>query len=211
MSDELGPGSAGSSVPALTEGQKKYLLHLAREAIVETIAPAPPEREQREERTLTEELQGLSEIYTGVFVSLHINESLRGCIGYVDGLRALLHVIPETASAAALRDPRFEPVREDELDKIDIEISVLSPLEKISGPDEITVGTHGLLVRCGKQQGLLLPQVAPRAALDAQAFLEHTCMKAGLRHDAWKEPDTEIFRFSAEVFGEKSSKDQAIM
>ena len=116
----------------------------------------------------------------------------------------LPEAIQETARAAALRDPRFEPLREDELRDVDIEISVLSPLEKISSPKDITIGRDGLMVRCGKLQGVLLPQVAPRAGLDAQSFLEHTCTKAGLTKDAWMLPETEVFRFGAEVFGEKS-------
>ena len=206
MYEESAPGSSVSSVTSLTDGQKEYLLRLARQAIVETVVPPEKPAEESEAEVHSEELQRLSEIYAGVFVSLHVHEALRGCIGYIDGLRSLPEVIPETASAAALRDPRFEPVREEELDDIDIEISILSPLEKISGPAELTIGEHGLLVRSGKRQGLLLPQVAPRAGLDAEAFLEHTCQKAGLPADAWKVPEAEIFRFRAEVFGEKSSR-----
>jgi uncharacterized protein (TIGR00296 family) len=83
---------------------------------------------------------------------------------------------------------------------------VLSPLEIISSPEVISIGSDGLMVRCGKQQGVLLPQVAVRAAFDATSFIEHTCLKAGMPKDAWKLPQTEVFCFRAEVFGEKSMK-----
>lgn len=203
MSDESAQRSAVSSVTALSDSQKKYLLSLARKSIAATLAPDKVSRQ--EEQVTSPELQALSEVLAGVFVSLHINDSLRGCIGYIEGLRPLPEVIQETAIAAALRDPRFEPLREDELQEIEIEISVLSPLEQIQGPQDITIGKHGLLVRHGKQQGLLLPQVATHTGWEAQAFLEHTCIKAGLPSNTWELPETEIFRFSAEVFAEKSS------
>lgn len=203
MGDGSAPHSPADSVAALSESQKKYLLSLARQTIAETFAPG--KAAAPEEAIAPGELQALSEIYSGVFVSLHINDLLRGCIGYIEGLRPLPEVIQETAVAAALRDPRFEPLREDELGDVDIEISVLSPLEKISSPQDIIVGKHGLLIRQGKHQGLLLPQVASHAGWQPHVFLEHTCLKAGLPGSAWEEPDTEIFRFSAEVFGEKSS------
>jgi AmmeMemoRadiSam system protein A len=202
MRDEPARGSERTSIPELTVDQKKQLLHLARQSIAEAITPGLGGRQ--DEQALPPALHALLEVFTGVFVSLHLNEGLRGCIGYLDAIQPLPEAIRETARAAALRDPRFEALREDELREVDIEISVLSPLEKISSPTDIATGRDGLMVRHGKLQGVLLPQVAERAGLDALSFLEHTCLKAGLPKDAWQLPETEVFRFGAEVFGEKS-------
>ncbi len=201
MSEEPAAGSVAPNLAALTEAQKKYLLDLARKSILQAVAPG--RENDREMPRLSEELKILAEIYAGVFVSLHIREALRGCIGYIEGLRSLVEVVPHTASGAALRDPRFEALREDELQDLEVEISVLTPLENISGPSDIVIGEHGLLVRRGKSQGLLLPQVAVRAGFDALAFLEHTCIKAGLPADAWKLPEAEIYRFGADIFADK--------
>jgi AmmeMemoRadiSam system protein A len=189
----------------LTDDEKRFLLGLAREAIKEAVAPASAKQDDAHSPSATAEtLNDLAEISAGVFVSLHINDALRGCIGYLDALQPLPAAVQDTAKAAALRDPRFDPVREDELQDIDIEVSVLMPLEKISGPDEIIIGRDGLMIRCGKQQGVLLPQVAVRAEFEPISFVEHTCLKAGLPKDAWKLPECEVFRFKAEVFGERS-------
>jgi AmmeMemoRadiSam system protein A len=197
------PLSDDRSSLSLTDDERRYLLALARTAIAEAITTAPGAKEGQQQ--VAEPFPELSKITAGVFVSLHISDALRGCIGYLEGMQPLPPAVQDTARAAALRDPRFEPVREDELKEIDIEISVLSPLEQIFEPKEISIGSDGLMVRSGKQQGVLLPQVAIRAGFDARAFLEHTCLKAGLPKDAWKLPHTEIFRFKAEVFGEKAT------
>ncbi len=107
------------------------------------------------------------------------------------------------AVEAALHDPRFGPVMPGELGDIDIEISVLSPFEKISDITEIEVGVHGLFIKNGYYQGLLLPQVATEYNWDRKEFLEHTCQKAGLPRDCYMRESCEIFIFSATVFGEK--------
>jgi len=138
----------------------------------------------------------------GVFVTLHKQGDLRGCIGHVEADQPLGQVIPRCAVAAAATDPRFPPLTADELRQIDIELSLLGPLEAIAGPDDIEIGRHGLVVQQAWQRGLLLPQVAVEWSWNAETFLAQTCYKAGLPRDAWKH-GAQIWRFDAEVFGEK--------
>jgi len=109
--------------------------------------------------------------------------------------------VTRCAVAACSADPRFPPVTPAELEQIEIEISLLGPLEPITGPQEIEIGAHGLVVEMGWQRGLLLPQVATEWKWDAEAFLAHTCHKAGLPRDAWRH-GAKVWRFEAEVFGE---------
>lgn len=137
----------------------------------------------------------------GAFTTLYLDGRLRGCIGYVIGLRPLWQTIAETAVAAAFQDPRFYPVTREEAPKLKVDISVLSPLFPIT-PDEVVVGQHGLLVMQGNCRGLLLPQVATEHGWDRETFLAHTCIKAGLPPDAWKHEETSLHAFTAEVFGE---------
>lgn len=141
----------------------------------------------------------LNERY-GAFVTLYKKGMLRGCIGSLESDKPLYQTVSDMAKAAALRDPRFRPVTADELPYIDLEISVLTPFQEISSPEEITVGIHGLLISKGSRSGLLLPQVASERAWDRITFLEETCRKAGLPKDAWKEEGTRIYIFSADVF-----------
>jgi AmmeMemoRadiSam system protein A len=186
---------------ALTEAQKRGLLWLARNSIAAHLAGVP---------LPLAETPSLSDFHAGVFVSLHVGEHLRGCIGYVEGARPLLEVLQETAISAASRDPRFEPLRTDELPQVEIEISVLSPLRKVTSPAEIVPGKHGVMVRLGHHQGLLLPQVAlhhnwESSPAGVETFLEHVCQKAGLPAEGWKDPNTEIYIFEAEVFSEATA------
>ena len=136
----------------------------------------------------------------GAFVTLHKHGNLRGCIGYIRGQKQLHQTIREMAVAAAFQDSRFKPVTQSELDDLDIEISVLTPLLKVSDVEEITVGKHGIYIIQDYHSGLLLPQVATEQGWDRKAFLEHTCTKAGLPEDAWKDSSTEIYIFSADIF-----------
>ena len=108
------------------------------------------------------------------------------------------------AGAAALEDPRFPPVRPDELARIDVEVSVLTPPARIADPGRIEVGRHGLVVTRGAHRGLLLPQVALEWGWTREEFLAHTCRKAGLPLDAWRE-GAQVFAFEAEIFGERAS------
>ncbi|MBN1696849.1 MAG: AmmeMemoRadiSam system protein A [Spirochaetales bacterium] len=139
----------------------------------------------------------------GAFVTLHKKGRLRGCIGYVVAVKPLFVTVKDVAASSAFSDPRFPPVTKDETGSLEIEISVLSPLRKIDDVDEIEVGKHGIMIRRGFASGLLLPQVATDNNWDLSTFLSHTCMKAGLTGDCWKQPDTSIEIFSASVFNEK--------
>ena len=136
----------------------------------------------------------------GAFVTINKKGQLRGCIGYIEGRGPLHKTIEEMAEAAAFHDPRFTPVTDRELPDLEIEVSVLTPLRKITDVREIEVGKHGIYIRKGWLSGLLLPQVATEYGWDRQTFLEHTCQKAGLASNAWKDKETEIYTFSADIF-----------
>jgi AmmeMemoRadiSam system protein B/AmmeMemoRadiSam system protein A len=179
----------------LSGEEKKALLETARKSIEARLNGKdfpPPEIESerfREKR--------------GAFVTLKKNARLRGCIGFIEGRKPLLRTIQEMAQAAAFEDPRFYPVTKEELDGLDIEISVLTPLRRVQDVNEIEVGKHGIYIVKGYRSGLLLPQVATEYGWDRTTFLNETCRKAGLKPGDWKEKGTEIFIFSADIFGEK--------
>jgi AmmeMemoRadiSam system protein A len=144
-------------------------------------------------------------LYRGAFVSLHAcGGDLRGCIGHVMGDRLLGEVIRQVAVSAARSDPRFPPVVPDELQELRIEISVLSELARLAAADlyRMVIGRDGVLVRRGRAQAVLLPQVATEQGFDTEAFLDAVCDKAGLRRRSWREPATEVFTFTADVFVE---------
>ena len=136
----------------------------------------------------------------GAFVTLHCRDRLRGCIGDILGRESLGVTVHHMAIAAATRDPRFPPISVEELDRLDIEISVLSPMQQIASPSEVEVGRHGLWIRRGVYQGVLLPQVPVEQGWNRTQFLDHACLKAQLPPTAWQQPETEIWIFSAEVF-----------
>jgi AmmeMemoRadiSam system protein A len=133
-------------------------------------------------------------------VTLHLEGALRGCIGYPEAVFPLYQAIIRGAAGAALSDPRFPPVSREEVGALEIEISVLSLLAPIQ-PDDVVVGTHGLVIEHGEARGLLLPQVPTEWGWDREQFLHHTSLKAGLPGDAWRQGAT-LFAFTAEVFGE---------
>lgn len=139
----------------------------------------------------------------GVFVTLRESGELRGCVGYTSAIKPLYMAVRDTATLAALRDTRFRPVAASELPRLQYEISVLSPLRRVLDLQQIRIGEHGLLMKNGEYQGLLLPQVPVDAKWDRTRFLEETCMKAGMHPGCWKDSDTDIFLFTAVVFGEK--------
>jgi AmmeMemoRadiSam system protein A len=138
----------------------------------------------------------------GAFVTLRLEGRLRGCIGTFVETDPLVDVVARMAIAAATSDPRFPPLRQDELPQTRIEISILSPSRPASA-DEVEVGRHGLCVAAGGRRGVLLPQVAVEHGWDRETFLDHTCRKAGLPETAWRSPSTEIETFTAQVFGEQ--------
>jgi AmmeMemoRadiSam system protein A len=147
-------------------------------------------------------IPGLPEA-TGAFVTLKKRGALRGCIGTLECRRTLPEEVARVAVSAAREDPRFEPVRPSELADLDVEVSVLGPLEPIDphDPAAIEIGRHGLVVEQGWRRGLLLPQVATEWGWDRETFLAHTCAKAGLPHDCWR-TGARVFRFAADVFGD---------
>lgn len=179
----------------LSIAEKNTLLKLARDAIAQYL--------KDRKRVKLPESTGVMKEICGVFVTLHKGDELRGCIGNMIGRGPLVETVRDMAIAAATEDPRFPTVSSDELKDIGIEISVLSPLTRIKDVGEIQVGTHGILMRRGMYQGVLLPQVATEWKWGRDEFLAHTCLKAGLPTDAWKDPETAIEIFSAEVFGEE--------
>ncbi|MEO0122968.1 MAG: AmmeMemoRadiSam system protein B [candidate division WOR-3 bacterium] len=175
-----------------TEDEKKILKDIARKTIEAVVkGKKPPEFKELPEK--------LKEPY-GVFVTITKHGNLRGCIGHIIADEPLYKITQEMAKAAALHDPRFNPVNEKELSEIEIEISVLTPMEKVKDFKDIVIGRDGLLVRRGYYSGLLLPQVATDYGWTVEEFLEQTCVKAGLPEDAYKMKDTEVYKFSAQIF-----------
>jgi AmmeMemoRadiSam system protein B/AmmeMemoRadiSam system protein A len=136
----------------------------------------------------------------GAFVTITKKGTLRGCIGHIRGTKPLYQTVEEMAEAAAFQDPRFPPITKKELKDLEIEISVLTPFKQITDVSEIEVGVHGIYMERGFYSGLLLPQVATEYGWDRDTFLEQTCRKAGLPHDAWKDKETKIYIFSADIF-----------
>ena len=182
-------------MPPLSEADQIELLRLARWAVEHSV------RNHRlpEVHAVTESLS----LKSGAFVTLRKGDRLRGCIGHIEPSRPLYETVCECAQAAALRDPRFEPVTPDELPDLHIEVSVLSELTDVR-PEDVEVGRHGLLISRGWRRGLLLPQVATEWNFDRERFLEETCLKACLPPDAWRH-GARIQSFTAQVFEEPSS------
>jgi AmmeMemoRadiSam system protein A len=182
----------------LDDTGRKGLLKRARSAIARaigaeaTIPAAGP---------IPDTQSALPDFRAGAFVTLRTSGHLRGCIGYPDPLLPLVDAVERCAVSAACADPRFPPVSVTEWHTIDLEISVLGPIEPVGDISEITIGTHGLIVEQGHRRGLLLPQVATEWRWDVVEFASHTCAKAGLPRDAWR-TGARLFKFEAEVFGE---------
>jgi AmmeMemoRadiSam system protein A len=177
----------------LTAIQREALLALARAAARDAAAgegggPGPPP-------------EGLA-APGAAFVTVRVGGELRGCIGTFEPRGPLWDTVHEMATAAATRDPRFEPLGARDLAALTVDVSVLAPARRISDPAEIVLGRHGLEIRRGARRGLLLPQVAADHDLDRETFLAETCRKAGLAPGAWRDHGTEIWAFEADVFGD---------
>lgn len=140
----------------------------------------------------------------GLFVTLHGRGKLRGCIGVIEARAMLGENLIRCAADAALRDPRFAPMRTEEIEGLHIEVSLLSPMLPIR-PEEVEIGRHGLLVERGLRRGLLLPQVATEHRLGREQFLAETCFKAGLSRDAWRDPQTTLYGFECIIVAETKS------
>ena len=177
----------------LADREKQLLLEVARRALTagverrESIPDFPDDEVLRQPG--------------GAFVTLHRRGRLRGCVGQLPSKDPLIEVVAHCAKAAALEDPRFKPVHAEEVTEIEIEVSILSPLQDTT-LEKIEAGKHGLVVSRGWQRGVLLPQVATEFKWQAARFLEETCVKAGLEREAWRDPHTRIQAFTAEVFSE---------
>ena len=187
----------------LTEKNKKDLLLLVRMTIAEKLNISMPD--QKEEPDFSDPV--FSEKY-GAFVTLHCKGNLRGCIGYIQGYLPLKETIVEMAQSAAFHDPRFAPLSVQEFPLIDIEISVLSPIEPLENFNDIVIGRDGLIASRGRQSGLLLPQVAAEYGWSVEEFLSHTCMKGGFPADEWRSGSVGFQKFSAYVFGEKEHSEK---
>ena len=170
---------------------RETLLKIARDAIVGHVTGV---------RMSISVADDLGRRRSGVFVTVYCRGELRGCIGHIRDEEPLAQAVAECARSAASADPRFPPIAADELDLVALELSLLGPFEAISGPSDIEVGRHGLLVEHKGRRGLLLPQVATEWEWDAETFVARTCEKAGLPLDAWKN-GAALWRFEAEVFG----------
>ena len=194
---------AGATEPGfpgdLDDSEQQYLLQKARETIESYVrdgtlpdveATSPRLGEQR-----------------GIFVTLHRKGMLRGCIGYVEPSRPdfppLYRAVRDMAVAAATEDPRFPPVQPGELEDIDIEITVMSPLSKVEDPAGIVVGRHGVVIRGRGRSGLFLPQVPVEQGWDRETYLDEVCRKAGLPRGAWRDDDTQLYTFTGQVFEER--------
>ncbi len=181
--------------PALSLDEKKELLMIARKAVVAAVARTAYVPEKPASAVLTKK--------GGAFVTLREKGELRGCIGYIEARIPLYLTVAETAAKSAVGDPRFEPVCEDELKDIEVEVSALSPMQEVNNIDEIIPGRHGILIEIGFNRGLLLPQVATENNWNREQFLSYTCLKAGLGKDCYKKPEVRISIFTAEVFSEE--------
>jgi AmmeMemoRadiSam system protein A len=179
----------------LNHTQKKELINIARKTLNQYIKKGETYQPEVDDLELKKDM--------GAFVTLRKNGNLRGCIGNIIAKSPLYIGVRDMAIAASTQDPRFPPVDESELDSINLEISVLSPLEKIDNPDKIILGKHGVLVRKGLRSGVFLPQVADETGWNKEEFMNNLCVhKAGLEPTCWKTGDCDIFIFSAEVFEE---------
>jgi len=180
-------------MPSLSDDDRKAILELARQGVFHAVCHEQP--------LPSYPTTGVFAERCGLFVTLHVNKKLRGCIGVIEAHTALGENLARCGSDAALHDPRFSRVRPEEVDAVEIEVSLLSPLQPIR-PEQVEIGTHGLLVERGSQRGLLLPQVAVEHRLSPEQFLGETCAKAGLPREAWKDAETKIYGFQCEIVSE---------
>ncbi|HTX61131.1 MAG TPA: TIGR00296 family protein [Methanobacterium sp.] len=185
----------------ITDSEGGFLIKLARRAI-ETYL------KDKMILTVPEDTPESLKDDMGVFVTLNSNGQLRGCIGYPEPIKPLVNAVIEVAISAAIQDPRFPPVSSQELDNIDVEVSVLTKPQiiKVNKPSEypekIKVGVDGLIMESSFCRGLLLPQVAVEWQWNVEEFLSNTCMKAGLNSDCWLDPDIKVYKFQSQIFEE---------
>jgi AmmeMemoRadiSam system protein A len=186
-------------MPSLSEADRRSALELARTAVSSAVS----------HRKLPDYIpdKGVFAERRGVFVTLHVLGRLQGCIGVTEAKEPLGEAIVRCAASAAREDPRLAPMTPDQLAGLSIEISLLSNLEPIS-PEAIEIGRHGLFIQLHEQRGLLLPQVAIEHRLTREKFLEETCRKAGLRREAWQDPEARLLGFTCDVFSESAQLEE---
>ncbi len=185
----------------MNDTQKQTLLGVARDTVEAVIRRQPTEKPQSDDPELNAPC--------GCFVTLKNKGRLRGCIGQFTSESPLIELVAEMAKASATGDPRFlaDPITPAELEELDIEISVLSPLQRADEPLSLRLGVDGIYIKKGPASGCFLPQVATETGWSKEEFLSYCCAhKAGLEADAWKDPDTEVYFFTADVFGEASEE-----
>lgn len=180
----------------MNDQQKRTLLRVARDAVEAAVNRKPAPKPESEDPSLNAPC--------GCFVTLKNQGRLRGCIGRFVSEGPLIELVAEMAKSSATSDPRFlaDPVVPAELENLDIEISVLSPLKRTDNPLSLRLGLDGIYIKRGRASGCFLPQVATETGWSKEDFLSYCCAhKAGLAADAWKDPETEVNLFTAEVFG----------
>jgi AmmeMemoRadiSam system protein A len=178
------------------DDHRKTLLRIARESIGAAL------KGQRTDWIATDFDEALQQP-AGAFVTLKTQDGdLRGCIGSLEAVQPVYKAVAANAVSAAFRDPRFQPLQAGELERLELEISVMGPIEQVTNIEEIVVGRDGLIIRKGGAAGLLLPQVATEYGWDRETFLDHTCLKAGLPRSCWRAEGCRIEKFSAIVFSE---------
>jgi AmmeMemoRadiSam system protein A len=180
----------------VNDAQKKVLLKTARDTVKAVLTGGALPKPKSSDAELNARC--------GCFVTLKNQEQLRGCIGQFTSNKPLIELVVEMAKASVTGDPRFfsDPITADELEQLDVEISVLSPLQKTNDPLSLRLGVDGIYIKRGCTSGCFLPQVATETGWSKKEFLSYCCAhKAGLPADAWKDPQTEVYLFTAEVFG----------
>jgi AmmeMemoRadiSam system protein A len=180
----------------MNDTQKQTLLKTARDTIEAVLTGSPAGKPQSDEAALNAPC--------GCFVTLKNHGRLRGCIGQFTSEAPLIELVAEMARASATGDPRFfaDPVTADEMEQLDVEISVLSPLQRTKEPQNLRLGIDGVYIKKGCASGCFLPQVAAETGWTKEQFLSYCCShKAALPANAWKDPKTEVYLFTADVFG----------
>ncbi len=185
----------------LSDGQRERLLKIARESLTGYVRDGKKLNFTEDDPVLRQNM--------GAFVTLHEGGELRGCIGNMIARGPLYKTVADMAIEAATGDPRFPQLSAGEINKVDIEISVLSPLRRVASYKDVTIPGDGVLIKSGFRSGVFLPQVADETGWNREQFLSYLCShKAGLPTRAWEDPGTEIYVFTAEVFGEKGGVDE---
>jgi AmmeMemoRadiSam system protein A len=183
----------------LTAEEKAFLLDVARRAVAAAVKGQEPPAVEELAAEAGIDLEPRLVQKRGAFVTLHLGESLRGCIGYIEGHKPLAEAVAANGRSSAVGDPRFVPVSERELPHLSIEVSALTPLVPVAGPEEIVIGRHGIVLEAGGRSSVFLPQVATEQGWDLETTLGHLALKAGLGPQGWQE-GARYKVFEAEVF-----------